>query len=69
MPSLDTIPFKITKETHNELGRIKEVVSKELGMDKKNITWKQAEIILRTKANNGKITIKQIQEVLLGIKK
>ena len=66
MPSKDTILFKLTKQTHKELDRVRDVVSKEVGMPKENITWKQAEIIFRIKASNGKVTIKQIQEVLLG---
>lgn len=66
MPSKDTIPFKMTKQTHEELDRIRKIVSKELGISENNITWKQAEIILRLKALNGKITQKQISEVLLG---
>lgn len=69
MPSKDTIPFKITKQTRDELERIREIVSKEIGLNKDDITWKQAEIIFRIKATNGKITLKQIQEVLLGVVK
>lgn len=66
MPSKDTVPFKLTINTKDELGRIKKVVSKELGIKEEDITWKQAEIIFRVKANSGKITLKQINDILLG---
>jgi hypothetical protein len=66
MPSKDTIPFRITKNTKNELERIRKVISEEMGINEQDITWKQAEIIFRIKANSGKINIKQINDVLLG---
>jgi len=66
MPSKDTIPFKITLKTKKELERIKETISKELGIQTDDITYKQAEIIFRIKALNGRITIKQIHDVILG---
>lgn len=66
MPSTDTVPFKITLNTKEELKRIKEIVSKEVGLNPEDISWKQAEIILRIKALNGKITIPQIKNVLIG---
>jgi hypothetical protein len=66
MPSKDTVPFKITINTKNALDRIRKVISKEIGICEDDITWKQAEIVFRIKANNGKITLKQINDVLLG---
>jgi len=66
MPSKDTIPFKITLNTRKELDRIREVISKELNLDPREISLKQAEVVLRVKAIGGKITITQIKDILIG---
>jgi len=66
MPSKDTIPFKITKNTKDELERIRKVMSKELGVNINLITYKQAEIVLRKKASRGKILVKELNDIFLG---
>jgi len=63
MPSKDTIPYHLTKNTAKEIERIRDVVEKELGV---RPTKKQGEIILRTKALKGKILENQINDILLG---
>lgn len=66
MPSKDTVPFRLTKKTHEEILKIRTVMSKELGVDENDITQKQAEIALRIKAINGKIMMKDLNDILLG---
>lgn len=66
MPSKDTIPFHITKNTASELERIRKVIAKELGIDIESITKKHAEITLRIKASRGKVLQKELKEVMMG---
>lgn len=66
MPSKDTVPFRLTKKTYEEILKIRRTMSKELGVDECDITQKQAEIALRIKAINGKILMKDLNDILLG---
>ena len=66
MPSQDTVPFKLTIKTKDELERIRKVISKELGVDIKLITYKQAEIVMRLKSSRGKILVKELNDIFLG---
>ena len=66
MPSKDTVPFHLTKKTHEEILKIRTVMSKELGVDENDITQKQAEIALRRKSINGKIMLTDLNDILLG---
>lgn len=66
MPSKDTTSFRLTNETKKELERIRQVISKELGMDINHITYKQAEIVMRIKASRGKIFVKELNDIFLG---
>ncbi len=66
MPSKDTVPFRITKGTYKDLERIREVISKELGIPIKSTTYKQAEIAMRIKASRGKVFVKELRNILLG---
>lgn len=66
MPSKDTIPFHITKETASEIDRIRKVVSKELGVNINKITKKHAEIVLRIKSKRGKVYNSELREILIG---
>lgn len=67
MPSKDTVPFHITKNTEKEIERIRVSLAKDLGMDVKDITKKQAEIAFRLKAINGKkLLITQERDIVLG---
>jgi len=66
MPSKDTVPFRLTKGTKEELERIRKVMSKELGIDTNNITYKQAEIVMRLKSFRGKVLIKELNDIFLG---
>lgn len=66
MPSKDTIPFHITKNTAKELERIRVALSKDLGIDINFITKKQAEIALRLKASKGKLLLAEEQDIVMG---
>ena len=66
MPSKDTIPFHLTKKTNDEIERVRKVISKEMGIDVSQVTKKQAEIAFRLKAQNGKINLEQIKDILIG---
>lgn len=66
MPSKDTVPFHITIKSRDEIERIRKVISKELGISIEKVTIKQAEIAFRLKAQNGKIMIRQLKEIILG---
>jgi len=66
MPSIDTIPFRITTNTVKEIEKIRKVISEETGVDVNKISKKQAEIILRIKSTRGKVYIAEIRDVLLG---
>lgn len=66
MPSLDTLPCRITKKTVEELEKIREGIARELGIDKNRITKKQAEIAFRLKASRGRILKPELNDILLG---
>lgn len=66
MPSKDTIPFKLTIKTKDELERIRKVIAKELGVDINLVTYKQAEIAMRLKSSRGKILVKELNDIFLG---
>lgn len=67
MPSKDTISRHITKKTDEAIERIRVSLAKDLGMDIKDITKKQAEIAFRLKALNGKsLLITQERDIVLG---
>ena len=66
MPSKDTIPFHITIKSRDEIGRIRCVISEELGICIEDIPIKKAEIAFRLKAQNGKIKVKTLEEIMLG---
>jgi len=66
MPSKDTISFRLTKNTKDELERIRKVISKELGVDINHVTYKQAEIVMRLKSSRGKILVKELNDIFLG---
>jgi len=66
MPSKDTISFRLTKNTKEELERIRKVISKELGVDINHVTYKQAEIVMRLKSSRGKILVKELNDIFLG---
>jgi len=66
MPSKDTIAFRITKKTAEELEKIRDAISKELGIAKEFITKKQAEIVLRVKASKGKILRAELNDIMIG---
>lgn len=66
MPSKDTVPFHLTKKTAQEIERIRDVISKELGIEISQVTKKHAEIALREKAKRGKILLDELNDILLG---
>lgn len=66
MPSKDTVVKRISKKTEKELLRIKESISKDLGIPLEKITFKDAEAVLRLKAKRGKVMIDEIQDILIG---
>ncbi len=66
MPSKDTVPFHLTKKSRDEIERIRKVMSKEMGISIENITMKQAEIAFRIKAQNGKIIIETLRDIMFG---
>lgn len=66
MPSVDTIPFKITINTKKELERWKKKISEVLGVDIDSITYKQAEIAMRISSTRGNVPITTLREILLG---
>lgn len=66
MPSKDTIPFHLTKKSRDEIERIRKVISEELGISIEDITVKQAEIAFRIKAQNGKILLETLENIMLG---
>ncbi len=66
MPSKDTVPFHITLKSREEIERIRCIISKELGICVEDIPIKKAEIAFRLKAQNGKIKVKTLEEIMLG---
>lgn len=67
MSSKDTVQRHITKKTDEEIERIRKSLAKDLGMEIKDITKKQAEIAFRLKALNGKsLLITQERDIVLG---
>ena len=66
MPSKDTISGKWTIETKKELERIKQIISKELGVNINHVTLKQAEIVMRLKSSRGRILVKELNDIFLG---
>lgn len=66
MPSPDTISFRITKKTHEELGKIRKIISEELGVDINMVTYKHAEITMRLMASRGKAQINEFKDIILG---
>jgi len=65
MPSKDTVPFKITIPTRNELEKIRKRILEEIGV---LISFKKAEIIMREKSLKGKLTIKERDDIIMGRK-
>lgn len=66
MPSKDTIPFRITIKTSDEIDRVRKIISEELEMPIGDITKKQAEIAFRLKAKRGKVMVEELRDILLG---
>jgi len=66
MASKDTVLFRMTRNTADEIERIRKVISEELGVDCKTVTKKQAEIVLRLKSSRGKVYKNEINDVFLG---
>jgi len=66
MPSIDTIPFKITINTKKELERWKKKISEVLGVDIRIVTFKQAEIAMRVSSTRGNVPITTLRDILLG---
>ena len=62
----DTVSFRLTKNTKEELERIRKVISKELGVNINHVTYKQAEIVMRLKSSRGKILVKELNDIFLG---
>jgi len=65
MPSKDTVQFRITKKTVDEIERIRTVIAEELGVDINKVTKIQGEIVLRLKALKGKFKV-GINDVYIG---
>ena len=66
MVSKDTVLFRLTKKTANEIERIRKVIAEELGVDIKNVTKIHGEIVLRLKALKGKVLKSEINDVYMG---
>ncbi len=66
MPSKDTVQFRITKKTVDEIERIRTVIAEELGVDINKVTKIQGEIVLRLKALKGKVLKSEINDVYIG---
>lgn len=66
MPSRDTISSRITEGTKQELERIREAISRDLGIDKNLVTLKHADIVLRIKSSRGKIYKSELNDIILG---
>jgi len=66
MPSKDTVPFHITKETASQIDKIRKVMSLELGLPLDRITKKHAEIAMRIKSMRGKLLHKELEDIILG---
>jgi len=66
MPSKDTKNYPLTLKTRKELERIKKIISEELTVPINKVTFKHAEIVLRIKAERGKIKLKELNDILLG---
>lgn len=66
MASKDTISFRITKVTREDLEKIRKIIASENNLPIELVTLKQAEIIMRMKARNGSVSQKQVQDVLMG---
>lgn len=66
MPSRDTIVWRISKSTKDELENIRKVISKELGIDIEEVRYKHAETAFRLMAKRGKVFVKELQDILLG---
>jgi len=66
MTARDTVPFRLTKKTKQELERIKNVIAKELCMDVNNVNYKHAEIVMRIKSSRGRVFVNELKDIILG---
>ena len=66
MVSESSVLKRITKETSDEIERIRRVISKDLGIDLDDVKSRHAEIVLRVKASRGNVNIKEIQDIMIG---
>lgn len=66
MPSKDTIPFKITILTKEELEKWRKKISDVFGINIDTVTYKQAEIAMRISSTRGDVPIKILRDILLG---
>jgi len=66
MPSKDTIPFHLTRETASQIDKIRKVMAEELNIPLDKITKKHGEIAMRIKSSRGKLLHKELEDILLG---
>ncbi len=66
MSGRDTLVYRITKTTAEELERIRRAIARDLGVDEKFVTKRHAEIALRVKASRGKLLKSELNDILIG---
>ena len=66
MANRDTVVYRITIETRDELERIRKIISKEMGIDINLVKHRHAEAALRLKAKRGELLQNELQDILLG---
>lgn len=52
--------------TYQEICRMKKAIMKDLGLSENEVNLKHAEIALRIKASHGRLTLKEINDIVLG---
>lgn len=66
MPSKDTVNYRITKKTKDEIEKWRSKLAKALGIHVKEVRLKDAEIAMRVSSKRGSVTLPEINDIILG---
>jgi len=69
MPSKDTIPYHLTKETASKIEYWRKQIASVCGVDVSMVTKKQGEVALRLSSERGNVLINELKEILMGKRK
>jgi len=66
MPSKDTIPFHITKETLKKIDMWRKKIADVCGVDISEVSKKQGEIAMRLSSQRGNVLVNELRDILMG---